>query len=246
MSSREQTQAYYDQHATRYDRRTGFAPNTGQAYNLTRYYEPFLARALPRTGRLLEIGCGTGFYTAWLAERGFDVVGMDLSPNMIEQAKLRCPEGVQLFVGNCEDPAGALGSQGMGDGFDAILGVNTFSYYPDKQVALRNYRKLLRPGGRLVLLDIHGNAYTQQIAYLTNFRGARQFAENIADSTRERISSLLTEAGFGVERIERFTFMPNAVNGVGVALIQPVDRILSRIPAANAFAIRIGVVATMD
>ncbi len=246
MSSLERTRTYYDHHAARYDRRTGFAPNTGQAYNLAKYYEPFLDHALPQAGRLLEIGCGTGFYTAWLAKRGFDVVGIDLSSNMIEEARRRCPDEVKLFVGNCEDPGAVLDSRGIAGGFDAIVGVNTFSYYPNKKDALRGYRELLRPGGRLVLLDIHGDAYSQQIAYLTNFRGARQFAENIADSTREKLSSVLPECGFRVESIERFSFMPNAVNRVGVLAIRPVDWLLSRIPAASAFAIRIGVVATKD
>ena len=124
--------------------------------------------------------------------------------------------------------------------------MNTFSYYPNKKDALRNYRELLGPSGRLVLLDIHGNAYTQKIAYLTNFRGARQFAENITESTREHLASLLPECGFRVESVERFTFMPNAVNSVGVMGIRPIDWLLSRIPAASAFAIRIGVVAAKD
>jgi SAM-dependent methyltransferase len=244
MSSREQTQAYYDRHATQYDKRTGFAPDTGQAYNFTRYFAPFLDGALPSTGRVLEIGCGTGFYTQWLVERGLSVIGMDLSPQMIELAKLRCPKEVELLVGNCEDPASVLGADRVAGGFDAVVGVNTFSYYPNKIAALRNYRELLRDDGRLVLLDIHGNAYSQKIAYLTNFRDAGQFAENIAESTPPRLSSLLGEAGFRAERIERFTFMPNAVNRVGVALIAPFDWIFSRIPQAAAFAVRIAVVAT--
>ena len=243
MSSREQTRAYYDKYATRYDARTGFAPNTGQAYNFERYYEPFLERALPRAGRVLEIGCGTGFYTRWLSDRGLQVVGMDLSSNMIEQAKLRCPDSVQLIVGNCEDPGSGLVRDGIAAGFDAIIGVNTFSYYPNKRDALRNYHELLRQDGRFVLLDIHGNAYTQRLAYLTNFREARTFQENIDQSTQAHLSSLLP-AFFRVESIERFTFVPNVVNGIGVGLLRPIDRILSLIPAAQAFAIRIGVIAT--
>ena len=50
MSSRNATRAYYDKYATRYDQRTGFAPNTGHAYNLEKYYVPFLERALPTRG----------------------------------------------------------------------------------------------------------------------------------------------------------------------------------------------------
>lgn len=244
MSSRTQTRAYYDKYATRYDQRTGLAPRTGHTYNFEKYYVPFLERALPTTGSVLEIGCGTGFYTRWLAERGLRVVGMDFSPSMIEQAKLRCADDVELLVGDCEDPASVLGASQIGDGFDAIVGVNTFSYYPNKRRALRSYRELLATDGRLVLLDIHGNAYSQWIAYLTNFREARQFAENIGQSTSANISSLLVECGFRVESIERFTFMPNSVNHVGVAILRPIDWMLSRIPLAEAFAIRIAAVAT--
>ena len=89
MSTRDQTQAYYDKHASLYDKRTGFAPNTGQTYNLARHYAPFLASALPKTGRVLEIGCGTGFYTKWLSERGVSVVAMDLSLHGVRAAQER-------------------------------------------------------------------------------------------------------------------------------------------------------------
>ncbi len=229
MSTREQTRAYYDKYATAYDERTGFGPGTGQAYNYARYYLPFLERALPRAGRILEIGCGTGFYTRWLADRGLEVIGMDLSPNMLEQARLRCPDPVRFFVGNCEDPGEVLEPAGIAGGFDAILGVNTFSYYPNKRDALSHYRELLADDGRLVLLDIHGNAYSQRIAYWTNFREASQFAENIRQSTRSGLSSLLAEAGFRVESIERFAFVPNVVDSLGVALLRPFDWILSRV-----------------
>jgi SAM-dependent methyltransferase len=243
MSTREQTRAYYDKHASRYDRRTGFAPGTGQAYNFARYFEPFLDRALPDTGRLLEIGCGTGFYTRWFAARGLSVVAMDLSPNMIEQAKLRCPSSVFFAVGNCEEPAAVLDRAMAEDGFDFIVGVNTFSYYPNKRKALACYRQLLRDDGRLVLLDVNGNAYTQRLAYLTNFREARGFAENIGESTRANLCSMLEDAAFTVESFDRMSFMPNAVNKLGATVLAPFDWLMSRLPLVDAFAIRIAVVA---
>ena len=121
--------------------------------------------------------------------------------------------------------------------------MNSFSYYPNKRDALRNYREILAPNGQLVFLDIHGNAYSQRIAYLTNFREARQFAENIGQSSRANLASLLDECGFRVESSERFSFMPNAVNRLGVALIRPIDWVLSQTPLMDAFAIRIATVA---
>lgn len=42
-----------------------------------------------RHGRVLELGCGTGVNSVWLAEQGFDVVGVDLAPLAIERAEER-------------------------------------------------------------------------------------------------------------------------------------------------------------
>ena len=44
-------------------------------------------------------------------------------------------------------------------GFDAIVGVNTFSYYPQKAAALAHYRELLRAEGLLVFLDMNGTSF---------------------------------------------------------------------------------------
>src|ERR1700760_2662093 len=45
------------------------------------------ADAVAGRGRVLDVGCGPGFVTAYLAERGVDVTGVDLSPRMIEHAR---------------------------------------------------------------------------------------------------------------------------------------------------------------
>jgi SAM-dependent methyltransferase len=47
---------------------------------------PFLARVLPAGGRVIDLGCGTGEHSRFLASKGFDVVGVDASRTMIEKA----------------------------------------------------------------------------------------------------------------------------------------------------------------
>jgi SAM-dependent methyltransferase len=211
VSTREQTRAYYDQNVPVYDLKTGFDRDSGQTYNLERYYAPFLEASLPTSGRVLELGCGTGFYTRWLTERGVDVVAMDISPKMVEQARSRCPESASFAVGDCQDPAATLGMERVGGGLD----------------------------GRMVMLDVNGNAFSQRLAYLVNLRGARIFAENINENTAENLRPLLQETGFEVETMTRFTFMPNAMNRIGVLLWSPFERVLAHLPLLNAIAIRI-------
>ena len=77
VSSLDQTKKYYDENADVYDGETGFDLLGGQEYNFREYYQPFLGSAVPSSGKALELGCGTGFYTKWLADRGLDVVAMD-------------------------------------------------------------------------------------------------------------------------------------------------------------------------
>src|SRR4051794_19548651 len=51
---------------------------------------------LPTKGRILDVGCGVGRYTIWLAQQGYKVVLVDLSPELIDIAKNKIAEaGVQ-------------------------------------------------------------------------------------------------------------------------------------------------------
>jgi hypothetical protein len=146
---------------------------------------------------------------------------------------------VSFAVGDCQDPAASLAPELVGDGFEAVIGIDTCSHYPHEATALANHRKLLRERGRLVMLDMNGSSFTQRIAYLVDLRGARRFEENADQSTPVRLRSLLEGAGFEVEQMERFTFMPNAAGRIGVALFAPLERALGRLPFARPSAIRI-------
>jgi SAM-dependent methyltransferase len=58
----------------------------------------------PRPGEhLLEVGCGTGVFTAWFADMGLQVTGLDASPHMLQLARSRLPGRVALERGYAED-----------------------------------------------------------------------------------------------------------------------------------------------
>jgi len=236
--SPNETRDYYDSNASMYDHKTGFSRKGGQHYNYARYYAPFLEREVPRSGEVLELGCGTGFYSRWLAQRGLSVCAVDISSKMIELARQNASERIEWFVGNCEDPGAILGERAAG-GFDAIIGINTFSYYANKLTALENYHRLLRPDGRLIMLDMNGTSLTQHLAYLLNHRGARRFAKNINQSTPGTLASMLAQTGFRSESMKRATFMPNEVGPRREKWLMPIDRLLSVLPWVDVFAFRI-------
>lgn len=73
---------------------------------------PFLARALGESGRILDLGSGTGEHSRFLASKGFDVVGVDSSPAMLAKAtdtpvppNLAFVEGDMTMVGDLVDGA---------------------------------------------------------------------------------------------------------------------------------------------
>lgn len=241
MDKNAQLRTYYDTFASVYDTKHGVALH-GQAYNFARHYQPFLDRVVPRAGRALELGCGTGVYTRWLADRGLTVTAMDLSPRMIEQAREKCPRAT-FFEGNCEDPAAAIGSETIGDGFDLILGINTFSYYVNKATALGNYHRMLKPGGRFVIIDMNGASPYYSLMARMNKNEMREWLPEIAQCNRTGLAAMLKGAGFTVAEMDHFAFVPNALSGGMVSLLAPIDTVLSALPLAAPLAMRIAVAA---
>ncbi|PYM54985.1 MAG: methyltransferase type 11 [Candidatus Rokuibacteriota bacterium] len=105
--------------------------------------------------RGLDVGCGPGFLTAELAgavgERG-RVVAVDASPEMREAARSRL-EAAGL-AGRVDVLAGDAVRLDFADGaFDWVAAVQVYLYVPDVPGALAEAARVLRPGGRLVVVD---------------------------------------------------------------------------------------------
>jgi SAM-dependent methyltransferase len=102
---------------------------------------------------LLEIGCGEGSTAAYLAEYcGCKVVGVDLESGMLSVARQQAasegsPHGLVLC--SCD----ACNLPFCAQRFDYIWCESTFSTLADKPRAIREFRRILRPGGKLILLD---------------------------------------------------------------------------------------------
>jgi len=99
--------------------------------------------------RVLEVGCGAGALARRLAERGANVVAVDLSPGMIALARARTPASlaVAYHVADFRDfPA---------RGFDVAISVATLHHLPLAD-ALRRLAEAVAPGGRVLVADLFG------------------------------------------------------------------------------------------
>jgi ubiquinone/menaquinone biosynthesis C-methylase UbiE len=98
---------------------------------------------------VLDIGCGTGVLLEKVLDRYPDshVAGIDLSPAMLAVARQRLPPRATLEVADAE----ALPFPAQT--FDIVVSVSSFHFLPAPKRALAEVRRVLRPGGRLVITD---------------------------------------------------------------------------------------------
>ncbi len=105
-----------------------------------------------KNGRFLDIGCGTGWavrYAAGLVGKGGGAYGIDISPKMIERAKMNTVDiqNVHFYEASVEGlPFGD-------DFFDYIICTNSFHHYFNPIKALGEIRRVLKPGSRVYIMD---------------------------------------------------------------------------------------------
>ena len=112
---------------------------------------PWPATPFRVTGcKVLDVGCGTGFLSLLLAELGCTVTGVDLAPDMLTRAQAKAEAAGQTIDfrhGDAENPPFEAES------FDLIVCRHLVWTLPDLDGALRNWHRLLVPGGRLMPVE---------------------------------------------------------------------------------------------
>lgn len=149
--------------------------------------------------RVLELGCGAGNVAVWLAGHGLEVVGVDISPTAIAWARERATAGTSFVVGDvvAELPVDA--------GFDAVLDGNCLHCIigADRARLLANARRVLRPGGVLVVATMCGPITHPELAACFDPVSRCQVVDGIARryiGERDALLGELRAAGYSIER----------------------------------------------
>ncbi|OGR67267.1 MAG: hypothetical protein A2081_01340 [Elusimicrobia bacterium GWC2_61_19] len=176
-------------------------------------------------GRLLDVGCASGFFIETARESGWDASGVELSP--LASAAARDRAGLNVFTG-------ALADAALPDGhFDAVTMWDVLEHFPDPRADLRQAFRILKPGGLLVIQTPNA---ASAIARLTGGRWAcmQRPAEHLYFFSPATLGRLLRAAGFEpgrytsaasgkvcdlgfiLERLRSYVDRPFALLGAGI------------------------------
>jgi SAM-dependent methyltransferase len=155
---------------------------------------------------VLDAGCGSGAQAEWLLGQGTDVIGIDLSPGMVEQARLRCQGRGRFFVADLAEPLPLAP-----DSLDGVTSSLVLHYIRDWSTPLRSFAAALRPGGWLVLSLDHPFAppvRTQRGGYFDTELVADTWRKADVEVTqqfwRRPLSAVIdafADAGFVIDRV---------------------------------------------
>ncbi|OLB71330.1 MAG: hypothetical protein AUI16_23425 [Alphaproteobacteria bacterium 13_2_20CM_2_64_7] len=102
--------------------------------------------ALPRGARVIDLGCGSGTFTALLAQAGYDCVGVDISAKLLEVGRRKHPH-IEFVAGDIEHLPFPAAS------FDGVLLSGVVHHFPDPSPCAAETFRLLRPDGRFLAFD---------------------------------------------------------------------------------------------
>jgi SAM-dependent methyltransferase len=160
-----------------------------------------------RGKRVLDVGCASGGLSEGFVERGASVVGIDLNPRLIERARERLGSRAEFRVADISAPLAFESSS-----FDVVAASLVLHYLKDWGPSLREFARILRPGGHLVLSTHHPTQdveiatppapYFETVLLTDTWRkGGQEFQVRFYHRPISAIVDALADAGFLIERI---------------------------------------------
>ena len=180
---------------------------------------------------VLELGCGTGYFTRELAHSGARIAAIDLSPDLLEIAK------AQRSAPNvCYEIQNAYAMTYAGATFDSVVG-SSILHHLEIEAALREIHRVLKPGGTIYFTE--PNMLNPQIAIQKNIPWIKRKLGDSPDETaffRWALYRLLEQTGYRDIRIHPFDFLHPKTPVSLIDGLNALGRFLENIPIISEFA----------
>ncbi|HYN86324.1 MAG TPA: methyltransferase domain-containing protein [Pyrinomonadaceae bacterium] len=159
------------------------------------------ALALPAGRRILDVGCGSGWLSEYFARLGYDVTGIDISPDLIEIARdrvARVPYDVDHETGlRCRFLVHDAEGSPLEEEFDAVVCYDSLHHFEDERAVMRNLARMTARGGMLFVLE--GDRPDEGSATEEELVGVMERFETLESPfSRDYLRALLVEHGFAV------------------------------------------------
>ncbi|MBL4849804.1 MAG: class I SAM-dependent methyltransferase [Planctomycetes bacterium] len=180
--------------------------------------------------RCVDLGCGSGEFTARLAPLGIELHGIDLSPNAIALAQQRLPDA-SFRVGDIEDTGFEASS------FDLVVLSGVLHHFPDLTHVTRECARILKPGGLALGYDPHrGNPFMRiyrcRDSPLYSSKGVTPNEEPVS---RAKLEGAFAGAGFASTQVYpvsgvSFKFVESGVARIALPIYNALDSLLDLRP----------------
>ena len=190
--------------------------------------EELRARFAGRKLRVLDVGCGGGFLTNYLAPQGHAVTGLDFASDALKVARVHDATGRVEYI---EGDAFRLP---FPDGtFDAVCALDFLEHVEEPELAIREAARVLVPGGGFIFYTFNRN----WLAWLVAIKGLEWFVRNTPPNLHvlrhfikpEELTSMCARSGLAVE----------SVQGMAPVVFSAAFRkLLTRHTVADSFAFR--------
>ena len=180
---------------------------------------------------VLELGCGTGYFTRELARSGADVVAIDISPELLEVA--RANDSVPNIHYQIQN-AYALGYSDAV--FDSVVGSSVL-HHLEIEEALRDIYRVLKPAGTIYFTE--PNMLNPQIAIQKNIPWIKRKLGDSPDETaffRWALRRLLEQTGYHGVRIDPFDFLHPKTPIALIDRVNLLGRFLESVPVISEIA----------
>jgi len=151
--------------------------------------------------RVLDAGCGAGHTAAAFAPHAAEVIGVDFTEGMLRQVELLAAE---RGLTNLTTRRGDVEALPFGDGeFDRVVSRYSAHHWPHPASAMAEFRRVLKPGGRVILSDVVGFNDPTCDTYLNAIELLRD-PSHVRDYTEPEWLGFFAKAGFQAEIAFRF------------------------------------------
>jgi ubiquinone/menaquinone biosynthesis C-methylase UbiE len=165
-----------------------------------------LTKHLKSSDKVLEIGCGTGYFTREIAKTGASITAIDISPDLLEIARKDVASANVVFA-----IANAYALDFENGSFDSVIGSSVL-HHLEVEKAIVEFYKVLKPGGLLSFTE--PNMMNPQIALQKNIPALKRKLGDSPDETaffRRPLKKLLQQTGFTDIVIMPFDFLHPAI-----------------------------------